>query len=30
MTLKALLYNRYSHWNEDDGFKKWYKEVYMT
>lgn len=29
-SLKALLFNRYSHWNsaDIDGFKKWYKSIY--
>lgn len=30
VTLKALLFNRYSHWMgcNTDGFKKWYKKEY--
>lgn len=32
LTLKALLYNRYDHWNQvgPEGFKRWYREVYMS
>ena len=33
-TLKAILFNRYGHWNMDDeehnGFKKWYREEYLS
>ena len=31
-TLKALLYNRYEHWTQgtSDGFKQWYKNVYIN
>lgn len=29
ITLKALLFNRYTHWMQtNDGFKKWYAENY--
>lgn len=28
VTLKAILYNRYQHWNEGGDFKKWYCEQY--
>ena len=29
VTLKALLFNRYTHWMQtNDGFKEWYKENY--
>lgn len=31
ITLKSLLFNRYSHWLREDaaGFKKWYKAEYI-
>ena len=28
-TLKALLYNRFTQWNQSEGFDKWYREKYM-
>lgn len=27
--LKALLFNRFEHWNQSDGFRKWYLEQYI-
>lgn len=32
LTLKSLLFNRYSHWlmEDVDGFKKWYKTEYIS
>lgn len=30
IALKALLFNRYYHWNVGGDFKKWYKEVYKA
>jgi hypothetical protein len=31
LTLKALLFNRYSHWLKEDadGFRRWYKTEYI-
>lgn len=29
ITLKALLFNRYEHWNEGDGFEDWYLKNYI-
>jgi len=29
MSLKALLFNRFEHWNQSDGFQEWYKERYL-
>lgn len=29
ITLKALLFNRFDHWNEGGGFKEWYLTTYM-
>lgn len=28
ITLKALLFNRFEHWTEGDGFKEWYMKNY--
>lgn len=32
LTLKATLFNRYSHWlpSDTEGFKKWYREQYIA
>lgn len=29
ITLKALLFNRFEHWNEGGGFEDWYKTQYI-
>lgn len=28
ITLKALLFNRYEHWNQCGGFEEWYNKYY--
>lgn len=30
VSLKALLFNRFEHWNQSDGFKEWYMEKYIS
>lgn len=30
ITLKALLYNRFDHWNESEGFEPFYRKYYSS
>lgn len=29
VSLKAILFNRFEHWNQSDGFQEWYMEQYL-